>query len=284
MISIPPPEMISVFIRTYKGDLEWLSYCLASIRCNLVGWDEIIVCIPEGQADKLKGIIKDEKVVTCPAYVDDYIGQQVSKLQAHRHVRGEFILFVDSDVVFHPGTNIATYFRNDKPVILKESYERLSARHPELDLLKWQEVVNAVFGERPSHEYMRRAPQLFRTATLIGLDRAFPNLTAHALSQPRRLFSEFNVLGYFAEKNEPADYAFIDLACEPIPPNPATQNWSWGGITPEIFAQLVGYGVADPNRPPDFSRQPSAAPPKPFGPWKRFRYAIKRLFKGRRPS
>jgi glycosyltransferase involved in cell wall biosynthesis len=272
--------MVSVFIRTYEGDLEWLSYCLASLHRNLSGWDEIVVCIPEGQADQLRGLITDEKVVTCPAYADDYIGQQVSKLQAYRHVRGEFILFVDSDVIFHPGADISAYFRDGKPVVLKESYARLSSRHPELDLPKWQGVVNLVFGERPSHEYMRRAPQLFRTASLVSLDRALPELAAHALSQPYRLFSEFNVLGYFVEKNEPAGYVFIDLEFEPLPRNPATQNWSWGGFTPEIFAQLVAYGVADPNCPPDYSRKPSADQTKSFGRWRRFRYAIKNIFKG----
>jgi hypothetical protein len=273
--------MISVFIRTYEGDLAWLSYCLASLHRNLAGWDEIVVCIPEGQAGKLKGVITDEKVVTCPAYDDDYIGQQISKLQAHRHVRGDYVLFVDSDVVFHPGAHVSAYFRDGKPVVLKESYARLSARHPELDLPRWQEVVNLVFGERPSHEYMRRAPQLFRTDSLVALERAFPGLASHALSQPHRLFSEFNVLGYFAEKNAPGDYVFIDLGREALPPNPATQNWSWGGVTPEIFAQLVAYGVADPGSPPDFSLPPPAAAPKPYGRWRRFRHAIKRFLRGR---
>jgi hypothetical protein len=272
--------MTSVFIRTYEGDLEWLRYCLASLHRNLAGWDEIVICIPEGQADKLRGLVTDEKVVTCPMYADDYIGQQVSKLQAHRHVRGDFVLFVDSDVVFHPGSHVSAYFQDGKPVILKESYARLSSRHPELNFLKWQDVVNLVFGSRPSHEYMRRAPQLFRTSTLVALDRAFPGLEAHALRQPHRLFSEFNVLGYFAEQNEPDRYAFVDLGRDPLPANPATQNWSWGGITPEIFAQLVAFGVADPANPPDFSRQPKAEPPKPLSRWKRFRYAVKRFFRG----
>jgi hypothetical protein len=128
---------------------------------------------------------------------------------------------------------------------------------------------------------MRRAPQLFRASTLAALDRAFPDLTAHALRQPHRLFSEFNVLGHFAEMHEPTGYIFLDLEHEPRPPNPASQNWSWGGITPAIFADLVALGVADPASPPDFSRlPPPLEAPKPLGRWKRFRYAIKRFFRG----
>jgi len=272
--------MVSVFIRTYEGDLDWLKYCLASLHRNLTGWDEIVICIPEGQEHKLRELITDERVVTCPIYTDDYIGQQVSKLQAHRHIRGEFILFVDSDVVFHQKSRVSSFFEDGKPVILKESYARLSARHPELNILKWQDVVNLVFGERPVYEYMRRAPQLFRTATLVALDRAFPQLASHALSQPCRLFSEFNVLGYFAEMKEPEGYVFVDLGREPVPPNPATQNWSWGGITPEVFSQLVTLGIADADSPPDFSKLPPPVAPKLPSRWKRLRHNIKRFFRG----
>ena len=273
--------MVSVFIRTYEGDLDWFKYCLASLHRNLTGWDEIVICIPEGQEHKLRGLVTDEKVVTCPVYADDYIGQQISKLQAHRHVRGELVLFVDSDLVFHPGAQVANYLQADKPVILKESYARLVARHPELNLRKWQDVVKLVCGTKPTHEYMRRAPQLFLASTLRNLEAAFPGMEAHALRQPFRLFSEFNVLGYFAERNEPGRYVFIDLEKEALPASQATQHWSWGGITPAVFAELVGLGVADPSQPPDFSQLPP--PPevlKPLSRWRRFRHAIKRFFRG----
>lgn len=270
--------MVSIFIRTFEGDLDWLRYCLASIHRNLAGWGEIVICIPEGQVDKLKGLITNEIVVTCPAYSDDYIGQQISKLQAYRHVKGEFVLYVASDVVFSPGANVSAYFQDGKPVILKESYARLDSRHPHLDTRKWQDVVNLIFGAKPSHEYMRRAPQIFRTETLAALDRAFPQLEDHALRQPNRRFSEFNVLGYFVERYEPFNYIIIDLEHEPLPPNPAMQYWSWGGVSPDIFAQLVELGVADPACPPDCTHLPHR--PRPPGLWKRFRYVIKGFFRG----
>lgn len=273
--------MISVYIRTYEGDLEWLRYCLASLHRNLTGWDEIVVCIPESQVDKLQPLITSERVVTCPTYTDDYIGQQVSKLQAHLHVRGEFILFVDSDLVFHPGAKVSDYFQDTKPVILKQSYTRLVEQYPELNYRKWQDVVNLVFGNRPYFEYMQRSPMLFRTKTLVALDQAFPLLADLALRQPYRLFTEYNVLGYFAECQEPSEYVFLDLEHVAPPPNLATQHWSWGGITPEIFAYFVLLGVADPKCPPDYSRLPILpSAPKPFSRWKRFRYAVKRFFRG----
>lgn len=106
-------------------------------------------------------------------------------------------------------------------------------------------------------------------------------MEAHALRQPFRLFSEFNVLGYFAERNEPGRYVFIDLEKEALPASQATQHWSWGGITPAVFADLVALGVANPSQPPDFSQLPPPPDvPKPLSRWRRFRHAFKRFFRG----
>jgi len=132
---------------------------------------------------------------------------------------------------------------------------------------------------------MRRAPQFFTTETLVSLDHALPRLEAPALSQPYRLISELNILGYFSGIHERAGYVFLDLVHEAIPPNPATQNWSWGGITPEVFTQHVALGVVDSGSPPDFSQLPL----RPSGPkflvrWKHLRYAIKRFFRGHQSS
>jgi hypothetical protein len=41
---------VSVFIRTYHGDFRRLRYCLRSIRRDLSGRDEVVVCVPRGQS------------------------------------------------------------------------------------------------------------------------------------------------------------------------------------------------------------------------------------------
>jgi hypothetical protein len=271
--------MVTVFIRTYERDLEWLRYCLCSIHRNLVGWNEIIICIPKGQESKLNGLITTERVVLSPNYKDDYIGQQISKLQSFRHIQNDFVLFVDSDLIFHKGADVARYFRDGKPVILKESYDLLIARHPKLKMQRWQDAVAKVFKEVPRYEYMRRAPQLFRRSTLENLNLTFPSLEAHAICQPKRHFSEFNVLGFYVEKHESDVYSIIDLEHEPFPTNPATQHRSWLGITPKVFSQLVEHGVADIANPPDFSKLPDASSRRRIT-WPKFRNSIMRLLFG----
>lgn len=269
---------ISIFIRTYHGDVEWLRYCLLSVQRNLSGWSEVVVCVPRGQEALIKPLLSDERLVTCEPFEDDYIGQQVSKLQAHRHVRGDFVLFVDSDVVFRPGSSVENFFSTGLPVIGKERYDELSFPAARC----WQPVVEKLFGEIPEWEYMRGSGVfLFRTDTLKAFAIRFPEIEQYGRAQPYRSFSEYNFLGFFIEKTRATEYCLVDLNRQKLPPAEHLCFWSWDGITPEVFTQLVAVGVADPLHPPDFKKLPlPPGSPKPFGPWKSFRYAIKSFFRG----
>lgn len=231
--------MVSVFIRTFRGDICWLEHCLQSIHRNLRGWDEIIVCIPEGQEHHLAHLTTERKLV-CPAWKDDYIGQQVAKLQAHRAAKGDLILFVDSDLVFLPGADVRDLLKDGKPVIGKERYAK--PRYPAVR--KWQPVVTKLFGVEPEWEYMglNASARLFRRATLEAFERRFPDIEAYARRQPRHKFSEYNFLGFFAEQAEPENYEFVDIHAQNPPVMKARQFWSWGGITPAVRAELSALG------------------------------------------
>jgi len=223
--------MISIFIRTYKNDIKWLNYCLASIHKNLKGWDEIVICIPTGQQHLLSHLTA-EKLIVCKQYKDDYIGQQVSKLEAYKHCKGQYILFVDSDVVFYEGADVRGYFHDNKPVILYDKYENVG------EAIVWKPVVEMLFQEEVQYEYMRRAPQLFLKSTLELFAELFPEIEKYAIGQPYRKFTEFNILGFFAHKHQEEAYSFISLWNNPVPVNKSKQYWSWSGMTEEERKEL----------------------------------------------
>lgn len=225
--------MISIFIRTYHADIKWLNYCLKSIHKNLTGWDEVVICIPAGQ-EHLLNHLTAERVVVCKNYADDYIGQQISKLEAHNHCKGEYILFVDSDVVFYTGADVRDYFHDNKPVILYDKYENVG------EAICWKPIVEKLFKEDVPFEFMRRAPQLFHKSTLENFAAAFPEIEKYAIAQPYRQFSEFNILGFFAWKQEQGNYKFIEAKfttgshennVDSLPENKSKQYWSWSGLT-----------------------------------------------------
>ena len=229
--------MVSIFIRTYHKDLKWLNYCLQSIHKNLVGWSEIVICIPTGQ-ETLLSHLTSEKVVTCKIYKDDYLGQQISKIQAHQHCKGDYILFVDSDVIFKPNANVLDYFYENKPIILKANYNSVG------EAICWKKPTEKLFKEKIEFEYMRRLPLLYHKSTLEMFNDSFPDIENYVMSQPYRQFSEFNALGFYAEKMQPNDYSIIDVSngvTEYFPENNAIQKWSWGGISEEIKKELESY-------------------------------------------
>jgi len=232
--------MISIFIRTYHADIKWLNYCLKSIHKNLVGWDEIVICIPTGQ-EHLLNHLTAEKVVVCKTHPDDYIFQQVSKLEAYKHCKGDYILYVDSDVVFYPGADVRDYFYDNKPVILYDKYENVG------EAICWKPVVEKLFKESVNQEFMRRLPILYHRSTLEKFAELFPDIENYATRQPFRQFSEFNILGFFAWKHEQEKYKFIEAnfttgsdknELELLPKNKSYQAWSWSGLTEEDQRRL----------------------------------------------
>jgi hypothetical protein len=216
--------MISIFIRTYHNDIKWLNHCLKSIHQNLIGWDEIVICIPNGQEHLLRHLTQ-EKIVTCKLYKDDYLGQQVSKLHAHNYCNGDYILFVDSDVIFKSGADVRDYFYENKPVILKDNYTNVG------DAICWKKPTENLFKENIDFEYMRRAPQLFLRSTLERFNTHFSDIENYITSQPHRQFSEFNVLGYYCDKMENENYSILEVGSVDLPENKCVQFWSWSGLT-----------------------------------------------------
>ena len=231
---------VSIFIRTYKRDIAWLDFCLQSIHQNLKGWDEIVVCVPQGQEHHLRYLTTERKV-TSPTFREDYVGQQVSKLQAHHHLNGDYVFFVDADVIFLPGADVASFLKDDRPIIEKRLYTSLARAGDAA--VKWQKVVTDFFQEAPVWEYMRsHGTRLFRVDSLQAFAARFPDLDRYARQVPKRRFSEFNLLGFFEYKYEAAKYCFMDTDRYGERPACSRQFWTVDGLTPAAVAELAALG------------------------------------------
>ena len=236
---------VSIFIRTYKRDVAWLDFCLQSIHANLKGWDEIVVAVPEGQESHLR-FLGAERAVTTPRFAEDYVGQQIAKLQAHRHVTGDYVLFVDSDVVFLPGADVRDYLDGERPRILTHSWPA-SFEAPDKALAKNVSFLRKTFtenllGSTMPHSFMSgHGVRLFRRSTLESSDRRFPRMEADAQKLSRKVFSEYELLGFFAHLAERDAYSFVE-AHQATPSHHTRQFWTIDGITPETHTELAGLG------------------------------------------
>lgn len=242
---------VDIVIRTYRNDLEWLAYALKSIHKYVTGYRNIIVAIPMDDV-RLLSHLTQEKVVGVHDLEDGYLGQQLTKMQAWKLTDADAIVFWDSDVVATRPIDVREeYFRDGKIIVYKTRYASLG------DACPWQPITAKAVGFVPEWEYMRRMPLVYLSDTLkkceeyIMAMHGIP-LDRYIRSQPHRAFSEFNVLGAFAEWEyklyHPSDpirgYHFTDTESTDMPPCAVDQMWSWGGLTNEVKIKMEAYGLA----------------------------------------
>ena len=222
----------SVFIKTCERDLEWLKYGARSIQRFGWGFDEVVVVADESCNGKLGGLpTVVSSVHYVPEWPDGRIQQQAYKLLADTYTKSEFILFTDSDCLFNQPFSESNFMRDGKPVLLKIRYELAG------DSRIWKIPTQSFVGWDVEWEYMRRMPMMFRRDTLTAAREMFPEWQERLKTVDDNMFSEFNVLGAFVERHEPEKYFISDTEAW-VPDAVARQFWSWGGITPEVQAEI----------------------------------------------
>ena len=221
----------AIVIKTYPKDYGWLAYCLKSIAKYCTGFSEVIVIRPR---EHPLGLTAETEVpVDIP---EGYLSQQVCKLNADLHTKADFVLHVDSDMVFTRPVTPDYFFHEGKPVWVTGSFDSISKK-------AWFHVMAKCLQACPPAEFMRKcaiiAPRWIY-AEFRKFIEATHNMTmeAYIMSQPGHEFSEYNCLGFYAHLHHPEAFHWVDLDKEPTPDWPFVQKWSWGGLTPEIRAEL----------------------------------------------
>lgn len=62
---------------------------------------------------------------TCPAHENDYVGQQINKLQVPLYVKEYLIYHMDSDCMFRETTDLRHYLRDGMPLLRYRTYDEL---------------------------------------------------------------------------------------------------------------------------------------------------------------
>lgn len=232
----------SIFIRTCAKDIEWIPWCLTAIDRFCHGFSDVTLVIPEDEKDAAKDYTRNtppvRRVATVNRYPNDHDGQQFDKMEAYKHVPGDLIVYIDSDVlVRRPMTPQALLNGDSRITFLRTPYNVNSVGQAR----GWKIPTERVLGETVHFEYMRRFPLVFWRSTLMGFNDWFAqtrgSLRDYVFAQKGK-FSEFNVLGAWAAKYDASRYQFVNTETEPISAGWSRQFWSWGGITPEVKAEM----------------------------------------------
>jgi len=210
-----------IFIRSYRGDFKWLEHSLQSIWSRGSGFSKVHIVVP-AQDIQLLTCAKNEVVHLTSTHGDDYMGQQVTKLEADQYSHADYILHVDSDCIFTKKFSPDNFFCDGKPIILREEHV----------LSPWPRCAERALGWYEDAEYMRRLPiiyprWLYKEFRVWMEMRHGMRVNEWVMAQPNREFSEFNTLGQWAYKFHKDKFAWKHPSeVEPV----CKQFWSWSGF------------------------------------------------------
>lgn len=225
--------MISLFIRSYPKDFEWLTHSIKSMRKNLKGISDRVLCVPEG-ADVPNDIsVFFDRLVHSPEILPGYLAQQVDKVRAYLYCQHENILFSDSDCIYFQEFDATQMLEVNRIILWKTKYSSLAAHR---DVIRWRDITRLCTGIVPDWEYMRCFPIMHKAKVCKFLDE-LPIYQQYLNIVKDHNLSEFNALGTIAATHFNNDYIFKDTEVT-LPTVTARQYWSWGGITPDISKEL----------------------------------------------
>ncbi len=219
-------KSIDIFIKSHKPDFWLLQFALQSISKNITGYRNIILVIPEDQKHDFDTRYLPER--TLIFYISEYgtggwLYQQVCKLNAYKYSDADFIMYSDSDAFACNPINVQDLIVDDRPEILFTDYEQLP------DAKIWQKPTELLLNDVIPWEYMRRLGLIYHRETLVNLNNWIPNLEDIIMKSER--FSEFNLLGAFANKFENHKYRWVN-----------TDNWSY---VPPVFEQVWSHATKE---------------------------------------
>ncbi|MFF0431492.1 hypothetical protein ACFYU9_04565 [Streptomyces sp. NPDC004327] len=233
-------ERTALFLRTYHRDVTWLGYALAAIERWCHGFAEVVVVTPRtGSAAVRRAVGGGVRLLVCPDFRDDYLGQQVTKLYADECTDAGLICHVDSDVVFtRPVSPADLLDAGGRPWIVRRAVSRLGRHRP------WLAPTEEFLGRPVAHDFMQQPPftyprQLYPQVRALCLERHGMPLDRYVAGRPPRGFSEFNVLGAHAYAAHRAEFAWYDTDADAARvPRLCRWYWSRGGIDAALRREL----------------------------------------------
>ena len=225
--------MISLFVRSYEKDFEWLSYSVKSMRVNLLGSvTEKVLVVPINTEIPIDISSFFDKIAYTQETHKGYIAQQIDKIRAYKYCSNKYILFSDSDCIYYDPFDVNLWVNDGKCTLYKTLYDNID----DINCKAWRETTYVAVGIDSEYEYMRCVPLIHNIETLILLDNH--KLFNQHISHQDILLSEFNALGVIAATELPHLYDIIEINERPLAPKLPKQYWSWGGFTDDIRKEL----------------------------------------------
>ncbi len=206
---------VRIMIVTHAKDMDFLRYCLASIKKYASGFAGVTLVVPEherGLYDWVKGAIvryfpqPEEKGM---------LSHLIQKCRADEWCPDtDFIVHMDADCMFFRDVTPAAFVKDWRALSVREAYANITNPHRH----GWAERVEQATGIRPEYDYMLRHPQVHPSAVYKATreyvegwtKQAFNDYVLSGQNVFPQSFCEFNTLSTIGKHLFVCCYNYVD--------------------------------------------------------------------------
>ena len=252
----------TVVYKTYKNDLKWLRYSLLSLQKYVSDISEMIIYYHDECEKELNDMLETlnltlkYRLIPVVYDMNGYLKQMVVKCMCFEDVNTEFIMYMDSDVIFSDNYTPKSVIEENK---IKWFIQKRNEHNYNVDFwLVWEKSVEKMTNDKMSVFYMSNEfPFILKRETiekayhkfieihgvdyntfckdLLDLNNVKVNdsIVDNFLTMAT-IFEEFEYLGWYSS-NFTDDYIFTEERDYQIFKK---QFWSHGGLTEEIEVEI----------------------------------------------
>lgn len=249
-----------VIIKTWYGDLCWLSYCLTFLEKNWQEPDSNIIVLADSNCREVIrswGFSSRVRYFFVDPWPDGNQFECYLTFLADHFSSADLFAFFDSDTMLFTPMQAADRMVDGKPLICFDPYD-LNDLDPRRATPRrmWGPIMYQWLGVQPQADYMQGFPFLYWASSIANVRRLITARTSQGLleslysavpykgpesflSHPFRM-CEHNVISFYCALYEPDKYEFRNLRKDARPPS-ATQYHSWTQWSQQTQAQLDYY-------------------------------------------
>lgn len=212
-----PPRVprVQIMIVTCAKDMEFLRYCLKSVRQFAHGFAGVTLVVPEqerGQYDWVRGA----EIIYLPEPAGKgMLWHEVQICRADELCpNADFIVHFDADVMATRAITPRDFVNGERAISVREHYSKITNQNRHI----WKKCVKNAVGTEPEYDYMVRHCQvhpretyaLVRDLVTAHTGRAFDEFVLDGRNTFPQTFCEFNTLGTVGNQLLPDRYQYTD--------------------------------------------------------------------------
>lgn len=149
---------VEILIVTFARDMEFLRYCLRSIRQYASGFYGTTIVVPSHEVGLYDWVKREARI----RYFDEPEGKgmmahEIQKCRADEwRPAADFILHLDADCMFFRRVTPADYVKEWRALMVGEPYAKITNPNRHI----WKKCVKDATGYEPTHDCMVRHPQI----------------------------------------------------------------------------------------------------------------------------